>query len=63
VTPLNERAVTLLKTPDGQEILASQPAQDRTAEPDSDVGIHFDEKDILLFDQSNGARIGAGAGP
>jgi multiple sugar transport system ATP-binding protein len=62
VTPLNERAVTLLKTQDGQEILASQPAQDRTAEPDSDVGIHFDEKDILLFDQSNGARIGAGAG-
>lgn len=62
VTPLNERAVTLLKTPDGQEILASQPAQERTAEPDSDVGIHFDEKDILLFDQSNGARIGAGAG-
>lgn len=63
VTPLNERAVTLLKTQDGQEILASQPAQEPTAEPDSDVGIQFDEKDILLFDQSNGARIGAGAGP
>jgi multiple sugar transport system ATP-binding protein len=62
VTPLNERAVTLLKTRDGQEILASQPAQERTTEPDSEVGIRFDERDILLFDRSIGARIGGRVG-
>jgi multiple sugar transport system ATP-binding protein len=65
VTPLNERLVTLVKTGDGHEILASQPATDRAAEPDSKVGLQFARDDILLFDKASGQRLKSlnGAGP
>jgi len=65
VTPLNERLVTLLKTADGHELLASQPATERAAEADSKVGLQFARDDILLFDKASGQRFKAanGAGP
>ena len=65
VTPLNERLVTLLKTGDGHEILASQPAGERPAEADSKVDLQFARDDILLFDKASGQRLKAanGAGP
>jgi len=65
VTPLNERLVTLLKTGDGHEILASQPSGERPAEADSKVGLQFPRDDILLFDRTSGQRLKAanGTGP
>jgi multiple sugar transport system ATP-binding protein len=62
VTPLNERLVTLLKTGDGHEILASQPSGERAAEADSKVGLQFQRDDILLFDKASGQRLGAANG-
>ena len=61
-TPLNERLVTLLKTPDGQEILASQPSGERAPEPDSPVGLQFGRDDMLLFDKASGQRLKHGGG-
>jgi multiple sugar transport system ATP-binding protein len=64
VTPLNERLVTLLKTGDGHEILASQPSSERAVEADSQVGLQFARDDIILFDKASGQRLKAvnGAG-
>ncbi|HUL09177.1 MAG TPA: ABC transporter ATP-binding protein [Candidatus Acidoferrum sp.] len=62
VTPLNERLVTLLKTADGHELLASQPAGERAAEADSKVGLQFMRDDVLLFDRASGQRLKAANG-
>jgi multiple sugar transport system ATP-binding protein len=59
VTPLNVRAVLLLKTRDGQEILATCTEEEATRFPRGHravfAGLRLD--DALLFDRASGARL------
>ena len=57
-TPLNEKIVTLVRTLRGREILVSRPSG--TPGPaGGEAFVTVNAKDALLFDASNGARIGA----
>ena len=62
VMPLNIRAVLLLKTPDGQEILASCTEEEAARFPRGHraVWAHIDMTQALLFEADSGNRIAPG---
>lgn len=62
VTPLNERIVTLLVTPEGAEILASRASGEQGPAPDSRAHVRFDPAQILLFERETGRRLSPVAG-
>lgn len=58
VTPLNERTVLLLQSPDGWEFLASLPASSSTIpEPETEVKVGFAPDGTHLFDSQSGERL------
>jgi multiple sugar transport system ATP-binding protein len=57
VTPLNEKALLLLRMSDGRELLASEPGADETPRLHGPAHAHFDTNSILLFDAATGKRI------
>jgi multiple sugar transport system ATP-binding protein len=61
VTPLNEKTVLLMRTPEGQEIFASEAGVENEARRPGPAYAHFDPARALAFDEASGARIGGGA--
>ena len=66
ITPLNERVVVLMKTLDGQEILASSAEPPLEGRAHGRAYVRFDPEAVLLFDGASGDRLrrateGAGA--
>jgi multiple sugar transport system ATP-binding protein len=61
VTPLNEKTVLLLRTPEGQEIFASEAGVENEARQPGPAFAQFDPARALAFDETSGARIGGGA--
>src|SRR5579872_4319641 len=57
VTPLNEKALLLLRTSDGRELLASEPGADEAPRRHGPAYASFDANSILLFDAATGKRI------
>jgi multiple sugar transport system ATP-binding protein len=57
VTPLNEKTVLLLRTPDGQEILASEAGTDEAPRRHGPAHARFEGNAVLLFDAATGVRI------
>ena len=58
VTPLNERTVLLLQSPDGWEFLASLPASSTSIpEPETDVVVDFDPSGTHFFDSQSDERL------
>lgn len=58
VTPLNERTVLLLQSPDGWEFLASLPADSPwIPDPDTEVQVSFAAGGTHLFDSDSGVRL------
>ncbi|MGI9416311.1 MAG: ABC transporter ATP-binding protein [Geminicoccaceae bacterium] len=60
VTPLNVRSVLLLKTPDGDELLASCSEADAARFPRGHrrVWLNVDPRHLLAFDADSGERLG-----
>ena len=56
VTPLHERLVLLLRTPGGDEVLAST-AETRAAKPGTAVWIGADPRRALLYDAASGQQV------
>lgn len=56
VTPLNERSVLLLKTADGHQLLASEPAEGEDRRP-GPVRVTIDPDMLLMFERDGGGRI------
>ena len=56
-TPLNERIVLLLKTLDGQEVLASATEPPLAGRTSGRAYLRFDPETILLFDRASGRRL------
>ncbi len=56
-TPLNERIVLLLKTLDGQEVLASATEPPLAGRSQGRAYLRFDPETILLFDRASGKRL------
>ncbi len=56
-TPLNERLVLLMKTLDGQEILASADEAPLGGRATGRAYLRFDPDQVLLFDAGSGARL------
>jgi multiple sugar transport system ATP-binding protein len=61
VTPLNEKTVLLMRTPEGQEIFASEAGVENEARRPGPAFAHFDPARALAFDEASGTRIGGGA--
>ena len=59
-TPLNERLVLLMKTLDGQEILASADEAPLGGRTTGRAYLRFDADQVLLFDAASGARLPRG---
>lgn len=56
-TPLNERVVLLLKTLDGQEVLASAPEPPLGGRATGRAYVGLDPAKLLLFDRATGDRL------
>ena len=56
-TPLNEKAVLLMRTVDGREVLAALPASAAGSVPHGRAFAAFAPAAALLFDKASGARI------
>ncbi|WP_027576030.1 ABC transporter ATP-binding protein [Bradyrhizobium sp. WSM1743] len=57
VTPMHERAVLLLRFPDGTEWLAALPPDSPMASADDGVFVRFAPEAALLFDRATGLRV------
>src|SRR5579871_2458737 len=57
VTPLNEKTVLLMRTPDGHEIFAAESGLEDDARRTGPAFVQFDAAQALLFDEETGRRI------
>ena len=57
ITPVNEKAVLLLKLADGSEWLAALPPRAMEEGAGEDVFIRFTPEHALLFDRASGHRV------
>jgi multiple sugar transport system ATP-binding protein len=58
VTPMHERAVSLLRFSNGTEWLAALPLESAAAAADDNVFVRFAPQAALLFDRATGLRVG-----
>lgn len=57
VTPLNERAVVLMRTDDGRELFAAEPGEAISGRRHGPAFASFDPARALVFDRADGRRI------
>ncbi len=57
VTPLNEKTVLLMRTPDGHEIFAAESGLENDPRQPGPAFVRFDAAQALLFDEATGRRI------
>lgn len=57
VMPLNEKSVLLLRTPDGQELLAAESGETVEVRRHGPAYASFDPAALLVFDEASGRRI------
>lgn len=57
ITPLNERVVVLMKTLDGQEILASSAEPPLDGRAHGRASVRFNPETVLLFESASGDRL------